>query len=100
MPSPRTNPQSRVASRSIGSASWRFVGRSVKSAVAPFEVCCSSSLPGWCASTSLAGDPRSAQSLQYNEGDDRSHGRDERVPVGAYYEGMEFTYQLVKAVTQ
>ncbi|MFI5236059.1 MAG: M20/M25/M40 family metallo-hydrolase, partial [Gemmatimonadales bacterium] len=47
----------------------------------------------------LAGIPTFGVSGQFIElGDDRSHGRDERVPVGAYYEGLEFTYQLVKTV--
>ncbi|MGH9702112.1 MAG: M20/M25/M40 family metallo-hydrolase, partial [Candidatus Acidiferrales bacterium] len=31
--------------------------------------------------------------------DDRSHGRDERVPIASFYEGVEFYYRLVKAVT-
>jgi acetylornithine deacetylase/succinyl-diaminopimelate desuccinylase-like protein len=31
--------------------------------------------------------------------DDRSHGRDERVPVSSFYEGVEFYFRLVKAVS-
>ena len=31
--------------------------------------------------------------------DIRAHGRDERIRVGAFYTGLEFTYQLVKALT-
>ena len=30
--------------------------------------------------------------------DDRSHGRDERLPVESYYKGIEFYYQYLKAV--
>ena len=31
--------------------------------------------------------------------DDRSHGRDERIRVSAFYEGLEFYYRLLKALT-
>ena len=31
--------------------------------------------------------------------DDRSHGRDERIRVSAFYEGVEFYYRLVKALS-
>jgi acetylornithine deacetylase/succinyl-diaminopimelate desuccinylase-like protein len=31
-----------------------------------------------------------------DEGDIRAHGRDERVPVEAFYRGLEFTYQLMR----
>jgi acetylornithine deacetylase/succinyl-diaminopimelate desuccinylase-like protein len=31
--------------------------------------------------------------------DDRSHGRDERIRVSAFYEGVEFYYRLLKALT-
>jgi acetylornithine deacetylase/succinyl-diaminopimelate desuccinylase-like protein len=30
--------------------------------------------------------------------DDRSHGRDERLPVASFYEGVEFYYRLTKAL--
>jgi acetylornithine deacetylase/succinyl-diaminopimelate desuccinylase-like protein len=47
----------------------------------------------------LAGIPTFGVSGQFIElGDDRSHGRDERAPVGPFYEGMEFIYRLVRAV--
>ena len=29
--------------------------------------------------------------------DDRSHGRDERLPVASFYEGVDFYYRLIKA---
>ncbi|HEY0800372.1 MAG TPA: M20/M25/M40 family metallo-hydrolase, partial [Steroidobacteraceae bacterium] len=31
--------------------------------------------------------------------DDRAHGRDERVRIDAYYTGVEFYYQFLKALT-
>jgi acetylornithine deacetylase/succinyl-diaminopimelate desuccinylase-like protein len=31
--------------------------------------------------------------------DDRSHGRDERLPVAAFYEGVDFYYRYLKALT-
>ena len=31
--------------------------------------------------------------------DIRAHGRDERIGVGEYYDGAEFTYRFVKALT-
>ena len=31
--------------------------------------------------------------------DDRSHGRDERLPVQSFYEGVDFYYRFVKALT-
>jgi acetylornithine deacetylase/succinyl-diaminopimelate desuccinylase-like protein len=31
--------------------------------------------------------------------DDRAHGRDERVKIDAYYTGVEFYYQFLKALT-
>jgi acetylornithine deacetylase/succinyl-diaminopimelate desuccinylase-like protein len=31
--------------------------------------------------------------------DDRSHGRDERLPVAAFYEGVDFYYRLTKALS-
>ena len=30
--------------------------------------------------------------------DIRAHGRDERIRVGAFYTGLEFTYRLVRAL--
>jgi acetylornithine deacetylase/succinyl-diaminopimelate desuccinylase-like protein len=32
------------------------------------------------------------------DGDSRAHGRDERIGVGAYYQGVEFARRLVKAL--
>ena len=32
--------------------------------------------------------------------DDRAHGRDERVGVKQYFEGLEFQYRLIKALAQ
>lgn len=32
------------------------------------------------------------------QGDDRSHGRDERVPIESYYRGVEFYYLFIKAL--
>jgi acetylornithine deacetylase/succinyl-diaminopimelate desuccinylase-like protein len=34
-----------------------------------------------------------------DEDDDRSHGRDERIRVSSFYEGVEFYYRLVKALS-
>ncbi len=31
--------------------------------------------------------------------DDRSHGRDERLPVASFYEGVDFYYRFIKALT-
>jgi acetylornithine deacetylase/succinyl-diaminopimelate desuccinylase-like protein len=31
--------------------------------------------------------------------DDRSHGRDERLPIAAFYEGVDFYYRLTKALS-
>jgi acetylornithine deacetylase/succinyl-diaminopimelate desuccinylase-like protein len=31
--------------------------------------------------------------------DDRSHGRDERLPVKSFYEGVDFYYRFTKALT-
>ncbi len=33
-----------------------------------------------------------------DESDLRAHGKDERVPVGAFYESLEFSYRLMKAL--
>ena len=30
--------------------------------------------------------------------DDRSHGRDERLPVGSFYEGLDFYYRFAKSL--
>jgi acetylornithine deacetylase/succinyl-diaminopimelate desuccinylase-like protein len=32
--------------------------------------------------------------------DDRSHGRDERLPVASFYEGVDFYYRFIKTLTQ
>ncbi len=31
--------------------------------------------------------------------DDRSHGRDERIPVSSFYEGLDFYYRFIKVLT-
>jgi acetylornithine deacetylase/succinyl-diaminopimelate desuccinylase-like protein len=31
--------------------------------------------------------------------DDRSHGRDERLPIASFYEGVDFYYRFTKALT-
>jgi acetylornithine deacetylase/succinyl-diaminopimelate desuccinylase-like protein len=31
--------------------------------------------------------------------DDRSHGRDERLPAASFYEGVDFYYRFVKALS-
>jgi acetylornithine deacetylase/succinyl-diaminopimelate desuccinylase-like protein len=31
--------------------------------------------------------------------DNRSHGRDERIPVKAFYDGQEYLYRLVKTLS-
>ena len=31
--------------------------------------------------------------------DDRSHGRDERIRVASFYDGVDFYYRLVKALS-
>ncbi len=36
--------------------------------------------------------------LAIENGDDRSHGRDERLPVESYYTGVDFYYRYLKAV--
>ncbi len=38
--------------------------------------------------------------LFVDEDDVRAHGRDERLPVKSFYEGVEFTYRYVKALAQ
>jgi len=32
--------------------------------------------------------------------DIRAHGQDERIPVEAFYEGLEFNYRLMKELAQ
>lgn len=50
--------------------------------------------------TRAAGIPTYGISGIFNDiNDDRSHGRDERVPIASFYEGVEFYYRLVKAVS-
>ena len=39
-----------------------------------------------------------ASSMFLDVDDIRAHGRDERIPVGAFYEGLDFNYALLKAV--
>jgi acetylornithine deacetylase/succinyl-diaminopimelate desuccinylase-like protein len=31
--------------------------------------------------------------------DVRAHGRDERLPIGSFYQGLDFYYQLVKILS-
>jgi acetylornithine deacetylase/succinyl-diaminopimelate desuccinylase-like protein len=38
----------------------------------------------------------SGVALDYD--DDRSHGRDERITVAAFYQGIEYTFRLVRAL--
>ena len=38
-------------------------------------------------------------SIFYDLDDDRMHAADERIGVTAYYEGVEFTYRLMKALS-
>ena len=46
-----------------------------------------------------AGMPVYGVSAVFLDADDiRAHGRDERIGVRAYYEGVEYTYRLVKAL--
>lgn len=50
--------------------------------------------------TMAAGLPTYAVSgIALETGDVRAHGQDERLPVGAYYRGVDFYYQLVKMLT-
>jgi acetylornithine deacetylase/succinyl-diaminopimelate desuccinylase-like protein len=35
--------------------------------------------------------------IAYDPDDYRAHGKDERIFVKSYYEGLEFAYQLIKA---
>jgi acetylornithine deacetylase/succinyl-diaminopimelate desuccinylase-like protein len=47
-----------------------------------------------------AGMPVYGVSGVFLDADDiRAHGRDERIGVRAYYEGADFTYRFVKALT-
>jgi acetylornithine deacetylase/succinyl-diaminopimelate desuccinylase-like protein len=49
--------------------------------------------------TSAAGMPSyGCSGMGIDEDDDRAHGRDERLRVGAYYQGVEFTQRFVKAI--
>jgi acetylornithine deacetylase/succinyl-diaminopimelate desuccinylase-like protein len=38
------------------------------------------------------------EGIFYELDDNRSHGRDERVGVKQFYEGLEFQYRLIKAL--
>lgn len=40
-----------------------------------------------------------ATGIELDRNQDRSHGRDERVGVQAFYRGVEFCYRYLKAVT-
>ena len=47
-----------------------------------------------------AGIPTYGVSGLFDDVDDvRSHGKDERISVQAYYEGLEFMYRLVKVLS-
>ena len=35
----------------------------------------------------------------YDVGDVRAHGKDERIGVREFYDGLEFEYRLVKAIS-
>jgi acetylornithine deacetylase/succinyl-diaminopimelate desuccinylase-like protein len=39
-------------------------------------------------------------SIFYDLDDDRAHADDERIGVESFYEGLEFTYRLLKAMTR
>jgi acetylornithine deacetylase/succinyl-diaminopimelate desuccinylase-like protein len=48
-----------------------------------------------------AGIPVYGVSAIFVEPDDvRAHGRDERVPVGSFYDALDFWYDLIRAVAQ
>jgi len=50
--------------------------------------------------TNAAGIPSFGFSgLAVDRDDVRAHGKDERLPVGSYYDGVEFYYQYLKALT-
>jgi acetylornithine deacetylase/succinyl-diaminopimelate desuccinylase-like protein len=50
--------------------------------------------------TNAAGLPTYAISgIAIDFGDVRAHGRDERVAVSSYYDGVEFYYRYLKALT-
>jgi acetylornithine deacetylase/succinyl-diaminopimelate desuccinylase-like protein len=50
--------------------------------------------------TAAAGMPTYAISgLAIDRDDIRSHGRDERLPVASFYQGLEFFYQYIRALT-
>ncbi len=64
-------------------------------------------LPGMAAGASdslytrNAGVPSYGISGAWNDvDDDRDHGRDERIPVTAFYESVEFTYRLMKELSR
>jgi acetylornithine deacetylase/succinyl-diaminopimelate desuccinylase-like protein len=49
--------------------------------------------------TTTAGMPSYGISgMGIGEGDDRAHGRDERLGIASFYQGVEFTRRLVKAI--
>ena len=49
--------------------------------------------------TNAAGMPTyGAGAVAIELGDDRSHGRDERIPVKSYYDGLDFYYVLMKGL--
>ncbi len=63
-------------------------------------------IPGMAAGASdslytrNAGIPSYGVSGAWNDvGDDRDHGRDERVSVASFYESVEFTYRLMKELS-
>jgi acetylornithine deacetylase/succinyl-diaminopimelate desuccinylase-like protein len=37
--------------------------------------------------------------IAYDVNDVRAHGKDERIVVRAYYEGLEFMYRFVKSIS-
>lgn len=39
-------------------------------------------------------------SIFYDLDDDRAHGDDERIRVDSFYQGVEFTFRLLKAMSQ
>ena len=39
-------------------------------------------------------------SIFYDLDDDRAHADDERIGVASFYEGVEFTYRLLKAMSR
>jgi acetylornithine deacetylase/succinyl-diaminopimelate desuccinylase-like protein len=50
--------------------------------------------------TSAAGLPTyNLTGIAVEHGDDRAHGRDERIGIESFYRGNEFFYQYLKALT-